>query len=78
MASCAEGKTWGANGKISCKLGGVAEWVSREFAFRWNAPVNGDFAIAKLAGAGKGNKVGSVAEWFKALVLKTSDGVSHP
>ena len=52
--------------------------MSREFAFRWNVPVNGDFAIVKLAGASKGKSVGSVAERFKALVLKTSDGVSHP
>ena len=60
------------------KIGSVAEWVNRGFAFRWNAPVNGDFADAKLAGGNKGTKSGSVAERFKALVLKTSEGETLP
>ena len=60
------------------KCGSVAEWVNRGFTFRRNVPVNGDFASAKLAGATKGSKVGSVAERFKALVLKTSEGETLP
>ena len=73
-----EGEKGVVGGKMRIKFGSVAEWVSRGFAFRWNAPVNGDFANAKLAGASKGSKSGSVAEWFKALVLKTSEGETLP